>query len=81
MEEEFELLELERDGRKVKFKVGNFEPQMGDYLLSDDGELHKIETAGRRITPDGKTFYIETTMEPGILRRVHEKMKFAKLVD
>ena len=81
MDENYELLELSRDGRKVKFRVGKFEPEIGDYLLSDSGELHKIETAGHRSTPDGKMFYIETSTEPGILRRVHPKMKFAKLID
>ncbi|MBN2101349.1 MAG: hypothetical protein JW716_00585 [Candidatus Aenigmarchaeota archaeon] len=81
MDENYDLLELERNGKKVKFKVGAFEPRIGDYLVDKGGELHKVETAGQRSTPDGKMFYIETSMEPGILRRVHPKMKFAKLID
>ena len=81
MDEDYSLLELERNGKRAKFKVGSFEPQIGDYLVSEDGELHKVETSGHRSTPDGKMFYIETSMEPGILRRVHNKMKFAKLID
>ncbi len=81
MDENYELLELERDGKKAKFKVGAFEPEMGDYLIADDGKLHKVETAGSRSTADGKMLYIETSLEPGILKRVHEKMKFAKLID
>ena len=81
MEKDYDLLELERHGKRSKFKVGSFEPQIGDYLVAENGELHKVETAGHKNTPDGKMIYIETSMETGILRRVHTKMKFAKLID
>lgn len=77
---DYDLIELERHGRKLKFKVGSFEPEMGDYLVSDEGDLHRIETAGHRHTPEGKMMYIETSAEPGILKKIHPKMKFARLL-
>ena len=80
MNEDFTLIELEQNGRKARFRVGNFEPNMGDYLVGEEGVLHKIETTGHRSTQDGRMLYIETSAEPGILRRVHPEMKFAKLV-
>ena len=76
---EFELLELERYGKRNRFKVGQFEPEIGDYLLTDKGELHKVEMSGSRNTLEGKKLYIETTLDPGLLVQVHQKMKFARL--
>ena len=64
MDENYELLELSRDGRKVKFRVGKFEPEIGDYLLSDSGELHKIETAGHRSTPDERCSILKLPRSP-----------------
>ena len=82
MNSEYEILELEKDGRRVLFKVGTvdkLEPHEGDFLIGEDGTLHKVQLTGHKITENGKVFYIETEHEPGLLKRVHPKMRFARI--